>query len=173
MTTIELWHFVRAHGVKSGEVVALLLGLAALAFGVWYGHDTSQKPRVRWTYGDVVTPVLGVGVGVVLLLGSRSLVRTRYLAEPGGGRYTVGTVYKHDSQRGIRRFVCAYYVTNQRYQTDQECGIAQGRELPCPLLQARFYIGFAPESPGTAQITNVPVPDSVRSIPPLGWDRIP
>ncbi|RZL14512.1 MAG: hypothetical protein EOO62_05255 [Hymenobacter sp.] len=100
-------------------------------------------------------------------------MRARCLAEPGGGRYTVGTVYKHDSQRGIHRFACAYYVAGQRYQTTREDGIAQGRELPCAPLQARFYVSFALESPGTAQITDVAVPDSVRHIPPAGWEHIP
>lgn len=97
----------------------------------------------------------------------------RYLLRPGAGSYSVGTVVKINSLRGKRQFACAFVVNGQHCQTGKLCGTVEGKAVPCPAFYSRRYVHFAPESPDTAVITDIAVPDSVRTIPPLGWPRIP
>lgn len=61
-----------------------------------------------------------------------------------------------------------YDVAGQRHQTGEACGIVNNQNVPCPPLGARRYVYFSPEAPSTQQVTAVPVPDSVRTIPPPG-----
>ena len=111
-----------------------------------------------------------LGIGTVCLLFAWRLARERYLLQPGAGRYTVGTVTEHYWQRGRHKFVVVYDV-GQRHQTGEACGIANNQNVPCPPLGTRRYVYFSPEAPSTQQVTAVP--DSVHTIPPLGWARIP
>lgn len=173
MTAADLWRFVQTQGFAPREVGIAAFGLLLLALGLWLGYGTARTPRPGWTYGAVLTPLLLAGLAGVCGLVSWALARERYLLRPGAGRYTVGVVDEHYTQRGRQKFVCVYHVARQRWQTGQACGIARGQDLPCPALQTRRYVYFAPEDPGIAQLTAVPVPDSVRTIPPLGWARIP
>ncbi len=100
-------------------------------------------------------------------------IRKRYLLQPGKGCYTVGTITEHYWRKGEHNYLVVYYVGNQRWQTTASCGIKNNLNLPCPPLGTRLYVYFAPADPNTAQITAVPVPDSVRVIPPIGWAKLP
>ncbi len=173
MTSSDLWDFVRTHGLRSAELVAALLGSLLLLLEAWLIPVAWRKPAARRTYGDVVGPVLAVAIGTFLLVASWSLVRKRFLLRPGAGRYTVATVIGLDSWRGQPRFTYTYNVNAQRYQTGQECGIVTGQPAPCPTLHARRYARFAPEDPAIVELTALSVPDSVHTIPPLGWGRLP
>lgn len=164
---------MHAHGLRSTEVVAALLGTLILLLEVWLMPVAWRKPAARRTYSDVVGPVLAVAIGCFLLVASWHLVHKRYLLRPGAGRYTVATVIELDSWRGEPRFTYAYFVNGQRYQTCQTCGTAAGQPLPCPSLHAHRYARFAPEDPSIAELTALLVPDSVRTVPPLGWVRVP
>ncbi len=173
MMSVELWHFVRAHGVTAGEVAAAILGVLLLALEGWLVPTVWRKPADRRTYGDVLGPVLAIAIGLFLVVASWRLVHKRYLLRPEAGRYTVATVVEQDSWRGNPRFTYVYYVAGQRHQTAQECGTIAGQDLPCPPLHARFYVHFAPESPTAVEMTRRSVPDSIRIIPPLGWAKLP
>jgi hypothetical protein len=106
----NLGNFVRAHGLRSTEVVAALLGALLLLLEVWLISVAWRKPAARRTYGDVMGPVLAVAIGCCLLAASWYLVHKRYLLRLGAGRYTVATVIELDSRRGEPRFTCAYFV---------------------------------------------------------------
>jgi hypothetical protein len=83
----NLGNFVRAHGLRSTEVVAALLGALLLLLEVWLIPVAWRKPAARRTYGDVVGPVLAVAIGYFLLAASWYLVHKRYLLRLGAGRY--------------------------------------------------------------------------------------
>ena len=169
----ELYDFIRTHGIRSGEVVGVVLGILMIGVQVWAAPSVWRKPKHRLTYGDIVWPIVATGVGLFMLVDSWYMVNERYLLRPGAGHYTVGTVVKLNTMRGEPQFACAFVVNGQPCQTGKLCGTVAGRAVPCPALYSRRYVHFAPESPNTAEITDVAVPDSVRHIPPAGWDHIP
>lgn len=173
MSNADLWAFVRAHGLLGKDIAALVLGVLFLIAGVYGIWVLLYTPRTELKYSTIVSPLIAFGVSLMCCFVAWYSSRERYLLQPGKGRYTVATIYKHAWWRGRRKFVCAYFVAGQRYQTDQQCGIAQGQELPCPALGARRYIYFAPQDPNTKRVLAVPVPESVRTIPPLGWAKLP
>lgn len=150
-----------------------VLGTLILAIQVWAVPAVWRKPKHLLTYGDIVGPVLATGMGLFMLLNSWYTVNERYLLRPGAGHYTVATVVELDSFRGEPRFTCAFQVAGQSYQIAKLCGTVAGREVPCPALRSRRYVHFATEDPNLMELTDVAVPDSVRSIPTLGWGNIP
>jgi len=173
MTLPDLWNFVRQYGLTGKELAALAIGTALLILGVYVAWRSFHTPREELTIGSVVSPLIALLISGGFLLLAWSMPRARYLLRPGAGRYTVATVYKHKRWRGKPQFVYEYLVSGQHYSGEQSCGIAEWRELPCPALHTRRYAYFAPDDPSTEILTAVPVPDSVRTIPPLGWARIP
>ncbi len=173
MSNAALWAFVREHGVMSREVVAALLGAVVLGGGLALAWRAFQISKKELTYRDVVVPPVSVLMGLVFGFGALRMVRERYLLQPGMGRYTVATVFKRDTWRGKQRFAYEYYLGGERWQTGKGCGSENGYALECPAVGERLYIYYAPESPGTTQVLAVPVPDTLRHIPPLGWAKLP
>ncbi|WP_223653219.1 hypothetical protein [Hymenobacter psoromatis] len=97
----------------------------------------------------------------------------KYLLREGASHYTTAKVFKYGYQRGYHVFVYEYYVAGTRYQSSRECGVKEWQALPCPDLGTRYYIRFSLEDPQVEQVTKQIVPDSVRTIPPLGWAKLP
>ena len=144
-----------------------------ILLGVYVTLHTLGEPWEQWTYGHVVSPLSWFGVGAMCLLAVWMLPRERYLLRPGAGRYVVGTITEHYWQRGRHKYVIVYYVDGQRWQTAEACGMADWQNLPCPALGARLYVYFAPKDPTVQQVLAVPVPDTLRTVPPRGWARLP
>lgn len=150
-----------------------VLGTLILAIQVWAVPAVWRKPKQFLTYGDIAGPILATMVGVFMLVNSWHTLNERYLLRPGAGHYTVATITELDNWRGEPRFTCAFYVAGQRYQLAKLCGTVAGHEVPCPALHSRRYVHFAPDDPNLVEVTDVAVPDSVRNIPPLGWNQLP
>ena len=112
-------------------------------------------------------------MGTLCLLVVWHLTRERYLLREGASRYTVAWVYEYGSQRGFHTFLYRYRVAGYDGQGYLRCGVSYERALPCPPLGTRFYVQFSPEEPAVEQITQLEVPDTVRTVPPLGWARLP
>lgn len=104
------------------------------------------------------------------LFGSAVISNTRrdHWLRVGTSRYTVATITRSYYSRSGRKFVFVYPAGPRRYQANAECG-----NTPCPPAGTRRYVRFAAEAPDVCQVTPVPIPDSVRDVPPLGWDRLP
>ena len=173
MSAADLWTFVRQQGLTGIEIGAIVVGVFMLGGELWDVWGRLRKPRRTRTRGDVVRPFINLGVGAMCLFVAYALSRERYLLRPGAGRYTVGTVAKHYWQRGRRKFLLVYHVAGERWQTGLACGMADGQNLPCPALGTRRYVRFSPDDPAAEQLTAVPVPDTLRHVPPLGWEQIP
>ena len=174
MDYLTFWRYVQ-QGLEIRELVVLVLGVGLLIFsGFWapklWRDMRQQKPL---TYDDVLAPIMGVLMSAVCFFMMYWGVRTRYLLRAGATRYTVGKVFEHSSNRGNDTFVYEYYVAGQRYQSAHECGPEDWRDFTCPDLGVRLYVRFSPEDPSTDLVVNILVPDSVRTIPPLGWARLP
>ena len=175
MDHLTFWQFVRQQGVETPDIVFALLSVAILIFSgfgarkLWY--DMRQQKSL--TYADVLAPFAGVFMSVVFFIIAYSSTQRIYLLRAGATRYTVGKVFEHSSNRGNDTFVYEYYVAGQRYQSAHECGPEDWRDFTCPDLGVRLYVRFSPEDPNTDVVTTTLVPDSVRTIPPLGWARLP
>ena len=173
MSAADLWNFVRQQGLTGIEIGAVLFGLFLLGLGVYILPEALRKPWRQWTYNDVVTILSIFGIGLLCLFVCYTLSRERYLLRPGAGRYTVGTVAKHYWQRERRKFLLVYHVAGERWQTGLACGMADGQNLPCPAVGTRRYVRFSPDDPAAEQLTAMPVPDTLQTVPPLGWAQIP
>ena len=173
MSNAELWTFVREYGLTGWEAGAGLFGLMLLMLEIYTMPSLFRKQHSELKYKDVLGPFIGLFVVGISWFFAYGLLRERYLLQPGKGRYTVATVFKRDTQRGKQRFACEYYLAGERHQTGERCGSENGYALVCPAVGQRLYIYYAPESPGTAQVLAVPVPDTLRHIPPLGWAKLP
>ena len=176
MSSAEWWEFVRTQGVQTREVVTAVFGVLFLGIGVYSATDTArlmQKPRARLNYSHLLGPLSWLGIGTLCLLVVWHLTRERYLLREGASRYTVAWVYEYGSQRGFHTFLYRYRVAGYDGQGYLRCGVSYGRALPCPPLGTRFYVQFSSEEPAVEQITQLEVPDTVRTVPPLGWARLP
>ena len=188
MTVASLWAFVREQGVELGEVIFAVVGALLIIGGVLIIRDKLRylvkkdvrRPRVVWDHKTLGFLLQSFGIGTLILCVSWSSIHKRYLVRPGAGRFTVGTVVQHTVNKGHYHFVCAYHVQGQLYQITERCDRYRGRgsidrwlKLLCPSRGTRHYVYFSPLDPSVSQMSNVPVPDTLRSIPPLGWARLP
>ena len=175
MNHLTFWQFVRQQGVETPTIVFALLSLAVLiisCFGarkLW--RDFHQRKPL--TYDDVFAPLIGVFLSAGFFVMAYFPPHHKYLLRPGASHYTTAQVFKYGNQRGNDVFVYEYYVAGQRYQSSRECGIKDWQALPCPRLGTRYYIRFSLEDPQVEQVTKQLVPDSVRTVPPLGWAKLP
>jgi hypothetical protein len=171
----DFLHYVQHNGLATRELVVLGIGLAVLAFTgfVTYKLWRDVRQQKPLTYRDALTPLAGILLSTLFFLLAYSGPRSRYLLRAGAYHYTVARVFKDGMQRGNHVFVYEYYVAGQRYQSSRECGPEEWRAWACPALGQRYYVQFSLASPGVEQVLQHPVPDSVRTIPPLGWAKIP
>lgn len=175
MDYLDFLRYVQHNGLETRELVVLLIGLAVLvgtglvARKLW--RDLRRQKSL--TYRDVLAPVAGLVLSALFFLLAYSGPRSRYLLREGAYRYTAARVLKYGTQRGNPVFVYEYYVAGQRYQSSRECGPESWRTWACPALGQRYYVQFSLASPGTEQLSQHVVPDSVHTVPPLGWDALP
>ncbi len=173
MSSRDLWYFVRENGLNGWQIAFLLVGGLSLLSGVWDLSRIWRIARHELTKRDLVTPLSALLISAFCFFMVWGTQRQQYLLRPGAGRYTVSTVFKYGRMRGRPRFVVEFWVGGQRYQTDEECDKQASREVPCPARGTRFFVYFAPETPGTCRVLEQSVSDSVRVIPPLGWAKLP
>jgi hypothetical protein len=172
---LDFLRYVRNKGLESREIVFLLISLAVLVATVLTARKLRRAIRQQQplTYQDFLAPVAGLLLTTLFFLLAYSGPRTRYLLREGAYRYTAARILKYSMQRGNHVFVYEYYVAGQRYQSSRECGPEDWRTWACPALGQRYYVQFSLAAPGVEQISQRPVPDSTRAIPPLGWASIP
>jgi len=173
MMLSDIWDFVRDYGLEGREWGALIVGLLAAWWTVTQTKASLHTKREELTYGHIFAPISFLGLMAACAFMLWYSTRTRLLLQPGAGRYTVGTIYQHKWTKGKRKYLLEYYVAGKRWQTDELCGIQNNQNLPCPPVGTRLYVYFALSDPNTARITAVPVPDSVRVVPPIGWVKLP
>ena len=97
-----------------------------------------------------------------------SNIRRDHLLRVGTPRYTVATVGRNYYSRSGRKFVFDYRVGAYRNETNANCG-----ESGCPPPGTRRYVRFAAEAPDVCKLTDLYVPDTLQTIPPLGWAKLP
>ena len=169
MTGAGLLRFLGQEGLTTSEVVMIVVGVPALlGFGSVLVDSLRERRFRGYTRQLLGFLLLLVFCGVILY----TSVRTRYLLQ-GPCRYTVAQVTKHSRQRGELRFWYAYRVAAHEGLGYDWCGIRNGRDQPCPLVGTRLYLRFSVEDPSVKQLITMPVPDTLRTIPLLGWTRIP
>lgn len=174
MENVTLYEYVRQTGLETRELVTILLGMFLMLFIGWAYRDiASDWNKKKITYNDLFGLFGGLLVVAFCFFMAYRMPRDRYLLREGVSRYTVAQVTKYGTRRGYRRFTYRYEVTGKTYLDAEDCGVSQNRALPCPPLGTRFYVQFSPEYPSVGQITQLEVPDSVRTVPPLGWERLP
>jgi len=106
----EWWAFVRQTGLKSGEIVFLLIGLFLFGNGVPLALNLWRLARPKITRRLVASTLSAFASGAFLLLVFFLLVRERYLLRPGAGHYTVGTVYQHKWWKSRQNYLVEYFV---------------------------------------------------------------
>ena len=174
MENAALYEYVRQTGLETGDLVAILLGVFLLLFIGWaYREIVSDWNKKTVTHNDLFGLLGGLLVVAFCFFMAYAETRARYLLREGASRYTVAQVTKYGTRRGYRQFVYRYEVSGRGYRGDEDCGVSQNRTLPCPPLGTRFYVQFSPEDPDVEQITQLEVPDTVHTVPPLGWERLP
>ena len=97
------------------------------------------------------------------------LRRDHYL-RVGTSRYTVATVKRtYWSRTGHRyEYVYVYQAGALAGSDSKTCDLAG-----CPPLGSRRYVRFAAEAPEVSEITSWDVPDTLQTVPPLGWSELP
>lgn len=175
MDNHTLYQYIRQNGLETREMVALLIGTLVLGCGVYFAKKLllPSKRHKYLTYNDLLAPFWCVFITSVCFFMVYRGMRARYLLREDASRYTMARVTDHGTRRGYRQFIYHYEVNGKDYQSAEDCGVSQNRALPCPPLGTRFYVQFSSEEPDVEQITQLEVPDSVRIIPPLGWERLP
>lgn len=175
MQHLTFWQYTRQHGLETPDLIILLVGLAVLIASGFIARNVRRDMRQQkpLTYGDVVSPFAGVFISAVCFLIAYSTPRKHYLLRGGVARYTAARVFKYGNEKGDDKFVYEYYVAGQRYQSSRKCGVKDWQQQPCPALGNRYYVRFSPENPGTEEFTDIFVLDTLRTIPPLGWARLP
>ncbi|WP_223653216.1 hypothetical protein [Hymenobacter psoromatis] len=175
MNHLTFWQYIHQQGVETPTIVFGLLSLGVLGCSLFLARKLwlDFRQRKPLTYGDVFSPLISLFLSAGFFIMAYFPPHDRYLLREGASRYTTAKVFKYGYQRGNKVFVYEYYVAGQRYQSSHECGPEDWRDFTCPDLGVRLYVRFSPEDPSTDVVTNTLVPDSVRTIPPLGWAKLP
>ena len=97
-----------------------------------------------------------------------SNTRRAHWLRVGTARYTVATVTRSYYSRSGRKFAFVYRVGPYQGKSQQDCG-----EAGCPPVGSRRYMRFAAEAPDVSELTRWDVPDTLQTVPPLGWAQIP
>ena len=150
-------------------VLALVVGACwvltlALAHLAYRNHRRGQK-QVPNAFLHIAS---GIIFGTILTTTTYQNVRRAHLLRVGPCRYTVAAITRNFYSRSGRKFVVVYRVGDYQGHDQADCG-----QSGCRAAGTRLYIRFAAEAPDVCELTGLYVPDTLRTIPPLGWARIP
>jgi len=116
-----------------------------------------------------ITSMMGATLMIAVLnYAAYSNTRRAHWLRVGTARYTVATVTRSYYSRSGRKFVFVYRVGPYQGKSQQDCG-----EAGCPPVGSRRYVRFAAEAPDVSELTRWDVPDSLQTVPPLGWAELP
>jgi hypothetical protein len=166
MKLIDAW----LPDVDSGTIVGLLFFLVFFTlFAVNIKHLLDKwrhdQPLVVLDFTSFIGGVvLSAVTGYSLCAG----LRHDHLLRVGPHRFTVAVVTRTYWSRTGRRFAFAYRVGPYQGSDSQTCPPAG-----CPPIGSRRYVRFAAEAPDVSELTRWDVPDSLQTVPPLGWAELP
>lgn len=156
------------------DITVFNIVLALCSGGCWFGAIALVQEAFSLRYkrqklrnGTWLSILGGVILGIVLSRAAYENTRRIHWLRVGALRYTVATVTRTFFARSGRKFSVRYQVGSYQGQDQGECGEA------CPALHSRRYVRFAAQAPDVCELTQVDVPDSVHTIPPLGWAKLP
>lgn len=168
--TLSFPEFIWRTGLTGEEVFHLLLISIALAVYVavrrgWLGKGLPATPPLT----QFMSYLSGLGtLGLIIFFCYNSL-HTRYQLRPGVGRYIPGAVYAQGSSKRGKLYWYTYSVAGNTYQHHALC--AAGKDYPP--RGTRYYIQYSLAEPALSQSTGVRVPDTLRTVPSLGWGTLP
>lgn len=131
----------------------------------WLGKGLLATPPLTRFMG-YLSGLAGVAVAAFFCYSS---LHTRYQLRPGVGRYLPGSVYAYGSTKRGKLYWYTYFVAGNAYQNHAFC--AAGEDYPP--RGTRYYIRYSLAEPAISQSTGVRVPDTLRSVPSLGWGTLP
>ena len=157
-----------APDVSVFNVVMALLGVICCFFDFALMREAYRMNCMGKTLGiRTVLAIASGGVGVLLCRAAYSNTRETHLLRVGPTRYTEATITRSFFSRSGRKFVFRYRVGAYQGQGQGECGER------CPAVGTRRYLRFAVDAPDVYELTPYYLDDSVRTVPSLGWERLP
>jgi len=116
-----------------------------------------SKKQIKWI---IISVLLILGL-VAMNLYDNYLLKNDY-------KYTIGEIYEIRGTRSGYIPHLKYYIKNKEYDAGFRI-----REPDKSYIGRRFIIKFYPPNPDNCDIfLNMPVPDSIKEAPIMGWDSI-
>lgn len=169
--TTNSLYLARLKSLTTFDMVMGLAGTLLLLGFLTLLYDSLRRRNFAGKYAaGLLGALAGSGYCFVMLY---TELHHRYLLQEGPYRYTIAQVTDHSRQRGKLRFWYHYQVAARDLLGAKSCGISQWRDLPCPPVGTRFYVKYSVTEPAVQELTEREVSDSVRTIPPLGWAKLP
>ena len=131
----------------------------------WLGKVLPATPPLT----RLASHLSGLGALAAIAFFCYDSLHTRYQLRPGVGRYLPGSVYAYGSTKRGKLYWYTYSVAGITYQNHAFC--AAGEDYPP--RGTRYYIRYSLAEPTVSQSTGVRVPDTLRSVPSLGWGTRP
>jgi hypothetical protein len=170
MEKLSFPEFLWQAGLTGQEVFHLLVISSGLAFFValrrgWLGkRRPAPPPLTRFTQY-----VSGLGALAIVIFFCYDSLHTRYQLRPGVGRYIPGAVYAYGHTKRGKLYWYRYYIAGNTYENHAFC--AAGEDYPP--RGTRYYILYSLAEPAISQSTGRRLPDTLRTIPSLGWGKLP
>jgi hypothetical protein len=150
--------------------VVMLFGSVMFVIGVYSLINLRRllltQPMVSGR--QLFAPFAGILSGVVITWIAYTAANKHRLLR-GECRYTVAQVYENWRYKGDKESRFEFWVNGELYRFDERMSWRGGWRP----LHSRWYVRYAVPDPDAYEYTDIPVPDSVRTVPPDGWAGLP
>jgi hypothetical protein len=118
---------------------------------------------------DFIVPIAFVFVVLLLVIYNKVIVQKKYKEK---GRYTIGIVDDYNTAKGGAYVVSFhYYVDNKIYNEFSNVGSVR---VTKKCIGKKYLVMYVLNDEKMSYIDiNIPIPDSVKFIPPKGWEEKP
>lgn len=154
----------------TGSVVTGCCGVAFFVFdvlGMLHLHRSPPADNIRESDQTAFASFSGIVWGLMFVAVTYTKANEHRLLR-GECRYTIARVYEHGFTKRHRYARLAFWVSGERYRHDED--IDALRPLP---VGSCWFLRYAVPDPDANEFMDIPMPDSVRVVPPTGWARRP